>query len=87
MNNATFIACIYPDGTRPGFGRLPCPHCGDLHQNPEAPRMSGPRLTQPADADPSLWTLAQIRALVAMRASRVCAGCGKPSTVKLVGEG
>jgi hypothetical protein len=71
---AVFLAAIYPDGSRPGFGRLPCPHCGDLHQNPER-------------VDPSLWTLSQVRALMAMQASLVCDGCGKPSTVAVVGEG
>ena len=67
MSVAAFLAAINPDGSRPGFGRLPCPHCGDLHLNPEN--------------GSDLWTLSQIKALVAMKASRVCAGCGKPSTV------
>lgn len=67
MNAAVFLAAIYPDGSLPGFGRLPCPHCGDLHLNPE-------------DGS-SIWTLVQVKALAAMQASRVCAGCGKPSRV------
>lgn len=64
---ASFLASILPDGSRPGDGRLPCPHCGELHLNP----------TNGSD----MWTLTQIKALAAMRASRVCAGCGKPSVV------
>lgn len=64
---AVFLAAICPDGSMPGFGRLPCPHCGGLHLNPES--------------GTSLWTLSQVKALAAMQASRVCAECGKPSTV------
>ena len=67
VHMALFLAAILPDGTRPGFGRLPCPYCGDLHLNPEN--------------GSDLWTLVQVKALAAMKASRVCAGCGKPSTV------
>ena len=70
--NAVFVPANYPDGSRPGFGRLPCPHCGDLHSNPER-----------TFRDPSLWTLSQVRALVAMRASRVCDQCKHPSTVSM----
>jgi len=72
VSATVFLAAILPDGSRPGFGRLPCPHCGDLHQNPEN--------------GSDLWTLSQVKALAAMQASRVCAECGKPSTV-FVGEG
>lgn len=67
LKTVMFLAVILPDGSMTGVGRLPCPHCGDLHLNPEN--------------GSDLWTLAQVEALVAMKASRVCAGCGKPSTV------
>jgi ribosomal protein S27E len=67
MKDAVFLAALRPDGSMPGFGRLPCPHCGDLHLNPE-------------DGS-SLWTLPQVKALAAMQAARVCAECGNPSTV------
>ena len=66
MSASIFLAAVLPDGSLPGVGRLPCPHCGALHLN----LMDGS----------SLWTLPQVKALVAMKASRVCAGCGKPST-------
>lgn len=62
-----FLAAILPDGSLPGVGRLHCPHCGDLHLNPE-------------DGS-DLWTLVQAKALVAMKASRVCRNCGRSSTV------
>jgi hypothetical protein len=67
MHTSIFLAAVLPDGALPGVGRLPCPHCGALHLNP-------------ADGS-SLWTLSQVKALVAMKASRVCAGCGNPSIV------
>jgi hypothetical protein len=67
MSATVFLAAILPDGSLLGFGRLPCPHCGDLHLNPEN--------------ESGLWTLSQVKALMAMQASRVCAGCGNPSTV------
>lgn len=72
MNVSIFLAAVLPDGTLPGVGRLPCPHCGALHLNP-------------VDGS-SLWTLPQVRALVAMKASRVCAGCGNPSTALVVDD-
>ena len=71
LKAAVFLDAINPGGSRPGFGRLPCPHCGDLHVNP-------------TDGS-SLWTRPQVIALAAMKASRLCAGCGKPSVVA-VGE-
>lgn len=67
MTRAVFLAAILPDGTMTGEGRLPCPHCGDLHLNP----VNGS----------DMWTQSQVKALAAMRASRVCAGCGEPSVV------
>lgn len=66
---ALFQAAILPDGTRTGVGWLPCPHCGDMHLNPEN--------------GSDLWTLSQVKALVAMHASRVCTGCGTPSRVSM----
>jgi hypothetical protein len=57
MRAAVFLAALLPDGSLPGFGRLPCPHCGDLHRNPE-------------DGS-SLWKLSQIKALAAMQVARV----------------
>lgn len=68
LSLTVFPAAILPDGslTGSGFGRLPCPHCGDLHREPES--------------GSDLWTLSQVEALVAMQASRVCR-CGLPSTV------
>jgi hypothetical protein len=69
MSAVVFLPVFLPDGSRPGLGRLPCPHCGTLHLNPE----NGARL----------WTLSQVKALVAMRALRVCLECGKPSTVSV----
>lgn len=68
-----FLAALCPDGSLTGGGRLPCPHCGDLHLNP-------------VDGS-DLWTLAQVKALMAMKASRVCTGCGNPSTVIVNGDG
>ena len=67
-----FLVAILPDGSLPGVDRLPCPHCGDLHLNPES--------------GSDLWTLSQVKALVAMQASRVCAGCNRPSMVALTPE-
>ena len=67
-----FLAAMLPNGTLRDLGRLPCPHCDDLHLNPE-------------DGS-SMWTLSQVKALVAMQASRVCAGCGNPSMIALTPE-
>ncbi len=67
VSATVFLAAIRPDGSRPGFGRLPCPHCKGLHLNPEN--------------QSDLWTPSQVKALVAMQASLVCAECGKPSMV------
>lgn len=67
---AVFLPGIDPSGRviQPIAGRLSCPHCGELHQNPE-------------DGYFNTWTWAQVRALAAMKASRVCTQCGKPSIV------
>ncbi len=67
MKTAVFLAAVLPDGTEPGVGRLPCPHCGALHANP-------------ADGSDQ-WPVSAVRALAAMHATRVCADCGQPSLV------
>lgn len=72
LSTMKFLVAILPDGSRPGVGRLPCPRCGDLHLNPEN--------------GSDLWTLSQVKALVAMKALRTCAGCGNPSMAALTPE-
>ena len=70
MLSAVFLPGIDPSGRviQPIAGRLSCPHCSEPHQNPE-------------DGYFNTWTWAQVRALAAMKASRVCTQCGKPSMV------
>ena len=70
LRHAVFLPGIDPSGRliRPVAGRLSCPHCDELHRNPE-------------DGFYNTWTRVQIKALAAMKASRVCSRCGKPSIV------
>jgi len=67
---AMFLPAVDPSGrvVKPVAGRLSCPHCGDLHQNPK-------------DGFFNTWTWAQIGSLAARRASLVCAQCGETSSV------
>lgn len=70
--HAVFLPGLDPSGRliQPAKGQLQCPHCGELHQNPE-------------DGFFNTWTLLQIKALASMKATRVCSQCGKPSRVAL----
>ncbi len=67
---AVFLPGIDPSGRliQPVAGRLQCPHCDELYRNPE-------------DGFFNTWTLAQIKALAAMSASRVCSRCSKAALV------
>lgn len=67
---AVFLPGVDPSGrvVQPITGQLACPHCGDLYPNPE-------------DGYFNTWTWAQVKALAAMSASRVCSSCGKPSSM------
>jgi hypothetical protein len=51
---ATFLPAVDPSGRviKPVSGRLSCPHCGELHQNPK-------------DGFFNTWTWAQIGSLAA----------------------
>jgi hypothetical protein len=70
MLHAIFLPGIDPSGrvVEPVKGRLSCPHCGEPLQNPN-------------DGFFNTWTPKQVRALAAMKASRVCPVCDKPSRV------
>lgn len=62
---AVFLPGIDPSGRLIQVaGQLQCQNCRELHRNPE-------------DGFVNTWTLVQVRALVAMKASLVCSQCGK----------